>query len=326
MDRLQRSFVPAAIGLAALITVLASLVDPYNLFLLGQVSLLIVITTALVLLMGGAGLLSLASAAFLGIGAYGAVILVDRFSVPFLLTLPTLAVVGGLIGWMLGLVSLRLSGFHLAIVTLGFLQIFLIFLKQGGEVTGGGFGLVAPLASLPGVGPLSPDFFALLAVFTAVITVVGAASLMKSRVGRQWLALRDKELAARMQGINVNAMKLRAFAFSSAIISVAGGIYAFLLGSTTPASFTVDASIFHIALVVVGGLTGRVVGAVFAPLILFLVPEWFTFFAEYRELFYATLLLATLAFMPNGISGAVPRTLPIPRKFRGSHHPVEVER
>lgn len=307
MDQLQRFFVPATLALAAVITLLASLAGEYNLFLIGQVAVLITVTAALVLLMGGAGLLSLASAAFLGVGAYGAIMLVERLHVPFLLTLPIIAVGGGLIGWLLGLASLRLTGFHLAIVTLGFLQIFLIFLRQGGEFTGAGFGLVAPITSLPVFGDLTPDFFALVAVFTAVVTVMAAASLMQSRVGRSWLALRDKELAARIQGIDVNAMKLRAFAFSSAIISFAGGIYGFLLGSTTPASFTVDASIFHIALVVVGGLTGRLAGAVISPLILFLIPELFTVLGEYRDLFYASLLLATLAFMPNGISGALPR-------------------
>lgn len=311
MDRLQRFFVPGTLALAVVITLLASLVGQYNLFLLGQVSVLIVVTAALVLLTGGAGLLSLSSAAFLGVGAYGAIILVERLHVPFLLTLPVLALVGGLTGWLLGLVSLRLSGFHLAIVTLGFLQIFLIFLRQGGEFTGGGFGLVAPPTSLPLVGDLTPEFFALLAVFSAVVTVAGAASLMQSRIGRSWLALRDKELAARMQGIDVNTMKLRAFAFSSAIISFAGGIYAFLLGSTAPASFTIDASIFHIALVVVGGLTGRLVGAVISPVILFLVPEVITVLGEYRDLFYAMLLLGTLAFLPNGISGSMPKGIAI---------------
>lgn len=314
---LQRYFVPVTLALATLITLLASFVQPYNLFLLGQAAVLIVVTAALVMLTGGAGLLSLASAAFLGIGAYGTVILVESLHIPFLLTIPIVAVIGGLAGYLLGLASLRLSGFQLAIVTLGFLQVFIIFLRQGGEFTGGGSGLVTPNVSLPIVGPLTPDFFALLAVFTAVVTVMGASSLMRSRTGRSWLALRDKELAARIQGINVNAMKLRAFAYSSAIISVAGAIYAFLLGSTNPASFSVDASIFYIALVVVGGLTGRLAGAVIAPILLFLLPEWVTILGEYRDLFYASLLLGTLAFFPTGISGALPKSLPFPRTSSG---------
>lgn len=317
MDRLQRFFVPITLLAAVLLTLVASFVEPYNLFLLGQVSILIIVSAAMVMLMGGAGLLSLSSAAFLGLGAYGSVILVERLQVPFLLTLPLVAVLAGLIGYLLGLASLRLSGFQLAIVTLGFLQIFIIFLRQGGEFTGGGSGLVAPLVSLPGVGPLTPEFFALLAVFTAVVTVLGASSLMRSRTGRSWLALRDRELAARMQAIDVNSLKLRAFAFSSAVIGVAGAIYAFLLGSTNPASFSVDASIFHIALVVVAGLTGRLAGAVLAPLVLFLLPELLPVLGEYRDLFYASLLLATLAFLPNGLSGVLPRSLSLPRALGG---------
>lgn len=315
MDQLlQRFFIPSTLVLASAVTLLASLFRPYDLFLVGQTSLLIIVTAALVLLMGGAGLLSLSSAAFLGIGAYATVILVERVHVPFLITIPLVAVIGGLTGWLLGLASLRLSGFQLAIVTLGFLQIFLIFLKQGGDFTGGGSGLVSPLISMPGIGSLTPEFFALLAVFAAVLAVACATSLMRSRAGRSWLALRDREPAARSQGIDVNRMKLRAFAYSSAIISAAGAIYAFLLGSTNPASFSVEVSIFHIALVVVGGLTGRLTGAVLAPLLLFLLPEWFSALGEYRDLFYASLLLATLAFLPNGLSGALPRGL-APRQW-----------
>ncbi|MGW3606331.1 branched-chain amino acid ABC transporter permease [Micromonospora sp. NPDC005161] len=306
--------VPLALLLASAGALLANQLDSYNLYLVGQYAILVAVSAALVVLMGGAGLLSLSSAAFLAVGAYGAVIAVTRLSLPFVLAVPLAAAVGGAVGWLLGLVSLRLSGFHLAIVTLGFLQVLLIVLKQGGELTGGGYGLTSPPAGLPGISYLLPDYYSIIAVFVAVVVVVGGAVLMRSRPGRAWLALRDNEAAARMQGINVSAMKLKAFALSSAVISFVGGIYAFILGSTSPASFTVDVSIFHIALVVVGGLTGRISGAVLAPILLFLVPEWFNGLGEYRDLFYAALLLTTLVFLPQGLSGLVSRLPVIERR------------
>ena len=303
--KLQRFFVPISLAAAIIITVFARLLDSYNLFLVGQMAILIIVTTALVILMGGAGLLSLSSAAFLGIGAYSTIILTSMFHVPFLLAVPLSAIVGALLGWLVGLVALRVSGFYLAIVTFGFLQIFAIFLKQGGDFTGGGYGLVSPSVSLPLIGELNTDSFALIAVFLAVIAVVGAASLMRSRAGRSWLALRDNTPAAIMQGINVRGMKLRAFALSSAVISVAGAIYGYLLGSASPSSFSVNVSIFHIALVVVGGLTGSLAGAVISPIVLFLIPQLFTELGQYEDLLYASLLLLVLIFLPKGISSAV---------------------
>jgi len=303
MTWIKRFIVPVTLGVAIVLTFSASLLPRFDLFLAGQLALLIIVTAALVLLMGGAGLLSLSSAAFLGVGAYGSIILVERLQIPLLIALPAIAVVGGLVGWLLGLVSLRLSGFYLAIVTLGFIMILLIVMKQGGELTGSGYGLIAPTITLPVLGDLNAQSFALIAVFLSVLAVSGAATLMRSRFGRSWLALRDNEPAALMQGINVRGAKLRAFALSSAVISGAGGVFAFLLGSANPGSFTTGVSIFHIALVVVGGLTGGLVGAVVAPIVLFLLPEIFDF-GEYRDLFYAGLLLAVLVFVPSGISGA----------------------
>lgn len=315
-DWLRALTVPIALALAAICTVGATWLGPFELFLVGQYAVLVAVTASLVVLMGGAGLLSLSSAAFLAVGAYGTIVLVEDHGVPYPLAVLGAALISGAAGWVLGLVSLRLSGFYLAIVTLGFVQVLLIALRKGGELTGGGYGRMAPPTSIPGYGDLITDDFCLAAVFCAVVVVVCATSLMRSRPGRTWLALRDDEAAARMQGINVGAMKMRAFALSSLVIGFMGGVYAFILGSASPPSFTVDVSIFHIALVVVGGLTGRVSGAILAPILLFLVPEWFDAFGEYRDLFYAGLLLATLVFLPRGLSGLLEKLVDLPAVVR----------
>ena len=157
---------------------------------------------------------------------------------------------------------------------------------------------------------------AAVSVFLMVLVIGGSVTVMGSRVGRAWLAVRDNEPAAQMQGIDVSRMKISAFVFSSAIISLAGVMHGFLLGVTNPSAYTVNLSIFHITLVVVGGMSGSIVGAVISPVILFFLPEMFSALGEWRDFFYGTILLLTLVFMPLGISS---KLQPLLRRLR--HRP-----
>jgi branched-chain amino acid transport system permease protein len=287
--------------LAVALAAAAALLPSFRLFLVGQLSVIIMVTAAMTLLMGAAGLLSLASAATMATGAYGTLILALTFHVPFPLAAIFAVAAGALTGLGLGLVALRLSGFHLAIITLGFLQLVLVLLKRGGALTGGGYGLVVPPLDLPGLGKLSTGHFAVASIVCAVLTVAACTSLVHSRVGRAWLALRDNEAAAMMQGIDIRSLKVLAFVFTSVVISIAGILHILLLGVANPNSYVVDTSIFHITLVVVGGTTGSMSGAVAAPVILYLLPEMFGFLGEWRDFFYACTLLLTLLFMPRGM-------------------------
>ena len=149
---------------------------------------------------------------------------------------------------------------------------------------------------------LSVETVAAVAVGLMVMTVGAAVTTMRSRIGRAWIALRDNEAAARMQGIDVRRMKILAFAFTSGITSLAGALHACLLNGTNPSTYTMNLSIFHITLVVVGGMSGSILGAVLAPLILFFLPETFSALGEWRDFFYGGILLLTLVLMPSGLS------------------------
>lgn len=294
--------VPTAVALAVVLALVASRLPSFQLFLVGQLSLVITVTVAMTILMGGAGLLSLSSAAFFAIGAYGVLLLMARLGVPLLAGVLIAVALCAVLGAVLGLVSLRLSGFHLAIVTLGFLQVLLAWLKRGGEFTGGGYGLVTPKLAMPLLGgPLEVAHVATAAVFMMVLAVGAGVTLMHSRIGRAWLAGRDNENSARMLGIDVNRMRVLAFTFASALTGLAGTLHPLLLGVTNPNAYTVDLSIFHITLVVVGGMTGSMTGAVIAPILLYFIPEAFRQLGEWRDFFYAGVLLATLIFMRRGI-------------------------
>jgi branched-chain amino acid transport system permease protein len=294
-----------AVNLALALAFAASFLPSYRLFLVGQLALVIMVTVALTVLMGGAGLLALSSAAFMAFGAYGAVIAVSNLDLPLLLAVPLVVLFGGLLGGLLGVVTLRMSGFYLAIATLGLLQVLLVGLKRGGALTGGGYGLVVPPLSVPFFSAISAEQLAVFAVVLMVLTIAFSFNVMHSRVGRAWLAVRDNAPAAQMQGINVSQMKILAFVFSSALISLAGVMHGFLLGVTNPNSYTVNLSIFHITLVVVGGMTGNLTGAIISPFILFFLPEIFSALGEWRDFFYGSVLLLTLIFMPSGISSKI---------------------
>ena len=312
--RLFRQYPVIATALLAFaLAFVASLLPSYRLFLVGQLAVVIMVTVALTVLMGGAGLLALSSAAFMAFGAYGAVIAVTNLHLPLLVAVPLVVLSGGVLGGILGFVTLRMSGFYLAIATLGLLQVLLVGLKRGGTLTGGGYGLVVPTLSIPFLPDLSVERLASFAVLLMVLIIGGSFSVMHSRIGRAWLAVRDNEPAAQMQGINVSHMKILAFVFSSAVISLAGVMHGFLLGVTNPNSYTVNLSIFHITLVVVGGMTGSLTGAIIAPVILFFLPEMFSALGEWRDFFYGTVLLLTLVFMPLGISS---KLLPLWRRIR----------
>ncbi len=305
MDLIRRHSVALMVGIGLVLAALAALLPSYRLFLVGQLAVVIIVTVALTVLMGGAGLLALSSAAFMAVGAYGVVILMINLHVPLLLAVPLIVIIGAALGAIVGFVTLRLSGFYLAIATLGLLQVLLVVLRHGGNLTGGGYGLVVPPLKLPFLPELRVESLAVFSVFLMVLVIGGSVNVMRSRIGRAWLAIRDNEPAARMQGIDVSRMKILAFAYTSAIISLAGVMHGFLLEATNPNAYLVNLSIFHITLVVVGGMTGSLIGAVIAPVILFFLPEMFAALGEWRDFFYGTVLLLTLMLMPLGISSKI---------------------
>ncbi len=296
-----------AIGLGLLLAILASLAvafaDPYVRFLLAQLAIVVIAVISLNLLGNVAGMLSLATAAFMGLGGYGVLILLTMAGLPLAAAVPLTLAGGWLLGWLMGLVAVRLSGISLAIVTFGFIQVFQVFAKQGGGLSGDGYGLVAPPLEMPLLGALTPDLFATACVFMSAMVAVLATTLARSRIGRAWYAMKQHPVAAQMQGVNLLATRAQAFAVCGALASLAGILQAILLGITNPSLYTVDVSISHLTMMVVGGSSGSVAGAVLGPAILFFVPEYLDLGA-YREVLFGAALLATLALAPRGLAGA----------------------
>lgn len=236
------------------------LVKNYYVYVANFMAINIIVALGLNILVGYTGQISLGHAGFFAIGAYGTIVLMTRAGLPFLLALPVSGLIASLFGFLLGLPALRLKGPYLVIATLGFgLTVTQIIGRL--EFFGGRDGLHAPELT---IGPwhLNSDrqFYYLLITITVMMTVA-ARNLIKTKVGRAFIAIRDADIAAETMGVNLVLYKTLAFALSAFYAGIAGGLYAFVLRFIEPEIFTLMMSIMFLAMIVVGGL-GSIMGSI----------------------------------------------------------------
>jgi len=232
----------------------------YYVYLANYMAINVIVAIGLNLLVGYTGQVSLGHAGFFAIGAYGTITLMSTFHLPFLLALPASALVAALFGFLLGLPALRLEGPYLAIATLGF---GLTITKVIGriELFGGRQGLHAPdLIIGPWHVTTDRDFYYLAVTLTVLLTLA-ARNLIKTKVGRAFIAIRDADIAAESMGVHLTYYKTLAFAVSAFYTGIAGGLYAFVLRFIEPEVFTLMMSIMFLSMVVVGGL-GSLMGSI----------------------------------------------------------------
>ena len=258
---------------------------------------------------GWGGLLDLGYVAFYGVGAYTyAVLSADRYDyhLPVFVSIPAAAVIGGIVGLLVGLPSRRLVGDYLAIVTLFFFQIFLTVSNNsdsifGDNVAGGPNGIlnVQPLSLFGHDLPVSHDgifnvayLYVALAFFVVVFIALRFAN--ESRTGRAWRSLREDALAAELMGMPVNWLKLTAFAFGAAVAALTGTLVTALNGSVFPQTFEFPLLITVYTMVILGGAgsqAGVVIGAIGISVLLEVLREP----GDSRFLFYALLVLGLVA-------------------------------
>ena len=294
---------PHALWLVVLVAA-PFVVSSYTVHILSTMGIAVILALGLNLLMGYAGQVSLANAAFFGIGAYAVAILGNRFGVPFWLALPAVGVLTAGVGFVVGLPALRVSSHYLALATLAFVWTVQVVLIDWVSVTGGSPGLNTSRSGL-GLAALQNDrSYYFLVLMVTIVMVVLALHLIDSKIGRAFMAIRDNENAAEIMGVNLAKYKTMAFAVNAFYCAIAGGLQAGLVRFLDPYEFGLWPSIWHLLYIVVGGL-GSVLGSVIGPLVLVALPEMLRAFAEYRELIFAFVLLLTLIFMPQGIAGAL---------------------
>jgi len=252
----------------------------------------VIAVTGIYVLTGLTGMFSLGQAAFMAIGAYVSGFLVVKAGVPFVLAAIIAVVISVIVGYIVGLPTVRLRRDYISLVTLGFGEAITALLNQAQSITGGalGFSGIPKITTLP------------LALISAIACIVLISFLKNSKYGRQCIAARSDELAAKTMGINVPQIKMIAFLISVAVTSYAGVLYAFFTTYVDPGIFGWKKSAEWVIMVFFGGvnsLTGSIIGTV----ILTALPEVLRFAADYRTVFYAVLVLIIINFKPTGLFG-----------------------
>jgi branched-chain amino acid transport system permease protein len=246
--------------LLAFLALFPFLFKNYYVYVANYMAINVIVAIGLNLLVGYTGQISLGHSGFFAIGAYGTIVLMSKLGFPFVLALPLAALGTALFGFLIGLPALRLEGPYLSIATLGFgLTITRVIGRI--EFFGGRQGLHTPELT---IGPwhlnTDRDFYYLLITLTVILTVA-ARNIIKTKVGRAFIAIRDADIAAETMGVNLLVYKTLAFAVSAFYTGLAGGLYAFVLRFIEPELFSLLMSILFLAMVVVGGL-GSIFGAI----------------------------------------------------------------
>jgi branched-chain amino acid transport system permease protein len=256
------------------------------------------------IVVGLAGLLDLGYVAFYAVGAYTYALLSVNFGISFWICLPLAGMFAATAGIALGFPVLRLRGDYLAIVTLGFGEMVRIVLINWNSLTGGSNGIARiPTPTLFGMhftGTARLTFLYFVILSLAAITMLFAARIRVTALGRAWEALREDEIACRSLGLNPTTIKLSAFAVGAMFAGLAGAFFAARQGFVSPASFTFMESAIILAIVVLGGM-GSQTGLVFAAAVLVLLPEIFRDFAELRLLLFGAAMVLIMIWRPQGL-------------------------
>jgi branched-chain amino acid transport system permease protein len=266
-------------AVAGLFIVIAPLFfDEYAISLINLILIAIVGALGLNILVGYTGQISIGHGAFMSVGAYTAAHLVVSLGWPFWITIPLGGFAAAAVGAVVGIPSLRIKGIYLAIATLA-AQLIIEWTINHVPWISGGTQATIQLAR--------PYFFGIQLVHErqiypflmafVVIAIVATQNLVRSRIGRAFIAIRDQDIAAEIIGINIFRYKLYAFAISSFYAGVAGALESYYLGIANYEQFQIDVSIDYLAMVIIGGL-GSVLGSVFGAIFVTLLPiatRWF---------------------------------------------------
>jgi branched-chain amino acid transport system permease protein len=276
--------------------------SPYLLHIGIMTGIYVLLAQSLNIMLGYSGLLSLATPALLGMGAYASALLSMKLGWDSSITFSCASAIGALTGVALGVPSLRLSRHSFVIVTLSATLLLQLIASNWIDLTRGALGLAdIPAARLFGLTLVSKAAWLVLMLALSALTIAAFWALVSSRLGRAMIAVRDNEPLAVASGIDVLKIRLFAFGCSGALAGLAGACYAHYLSFIDPGVFGFSVSESLLVMVILGGsgtLWGPVVGAV----IFTTLPELLRMAPEVKSLLYGVLLLLIVLFMPQGMA------------------------
>jgi len=282
----------------------------YLLHIVILINIYIILVISLDLIAGYTGLLSIAHAAFYGIGAYATALLSLHFQTNFIFNMLFGIAGAAVLGVIIGFPSLRIHDDYFVIATFGFQMIVYSVFNNWVALTRGPLGIPGiPMASLFGFAIDNHWKFLILSAIFAFLAYLLVHKLVNSPYGRVLKAIREDEVFAQALGKNVNSYKIQVFVIGGALASIAGNLYAHYITFIDPTSFTILESILVISMVIIGG-AGSLHGPVFGAVILVILPEALRFVglpssiaANLRQIFYGGLLVLAMLYRPQGLMG-----------------------
>ncbi len=297
-----------------------------------EVLIFAIVIMGLNLLVGYSGQISLGHGAFMAVGAYTTAILVHRYHMDYLATIPIAGLLTGLLGFVLGIPALRLSPLYLALATFALAVVTPSLIKRPENLTQGVQGILLPPPQPPdwvssmfasvtsGPAMTSDQWLYYVSFIVAVILFWVAWNIVRRRPGRALMAIRDGEVAAAASGVNVAGYKTLAFGLSAFYAGVAGSLYGLASGYVSPDSFPVALSFTLLVGAVIGGL-GSIAGPLFGGIFTFWLPIMSSQFVQTQDwipdqvasvfknagpaVTYGALLIVIMIFAPNGLAGLI---------------------
>ncbi|MBL4869036.1 MAG: branched-chain amino acid ABC transporter permease [Pseudomonadales bacterium] len=314
----SRWVISSSTVLVAALLVAPLLLSSYWISILLTILITIIGVMGLNLLSGTTGLISLGHAGFLAVGAYTTAILTADHGVSTWIAIPASGVVAAIFGLVVGIPSLRLKGLYLAITTMAFAIIINHVIVNAYDLTHGSEGIATPAATLLGITLERDGQLYYLALILVLLGLFGILNLMRSRIGRAFLAIREHDIAAKAMGINLVNYKLLAFMISAFYAGIAGSLLAYHIRYVNVDSFSFLVSIQAISMIIVGGLgsvSGSILGTVFIifliellNLVLGRIAETVPALASYslyelKGFIYGLTIVLFLRFAPEGLIG-----------------------
>jgi branched-chain amino acid transport system permease protein len=306
--------------LVLFVVIVPAVFGEYYLSIINLVLISIVGALGLNILVGYTGQISIGHGAFMSVGAYTAANLAVRAGLPFWITLPAGGLMAALVGAVVGIPSLRIKGLYLAIATLAGQLIIEWIINHVPWISGGTQASIqVPRPSLFGHDLKTQGELYFFLLFFTLIAIVAALNLVRSRIGRAFVAIRDQDIAAEIIGIDIFRYKLIAFAISSFYAGVCGVLYTYYFGIANYEQFQLGVSIEYLAMIIIGGLgsvLGSILGAAFVallPLVIrtvmesvgsfFFDPhEMATVVSSMRLVIFGMLIIVFLVLEPEGLN------------------------
>lgn len=262
-----------------------------------------IITVGLYVIFGLTGILSMAQAAFWGIGAYTAALLATKVGIPWYLGFVAAPLFAGILGILLGAPALRLKTHYLTMATIAFAEVVRQIEVNWMSLTEGPNGIRnIPPPDLGFIVLNTPQKYFFLSLILLGLVVLLANRLRVSRLGRAMAAVRDDELAAEAMGVKLTWVKILAFALSAAFAGLAGAMYAHLVGYISPEVFHLEVAVQVLAMLLIGGRASAY-GAVLGAAVITVLPELLRGLEDWWAIIYGLIVLAILAFAPKGFLG-----------------------